>query len=252
MNASTTAAMTRSILGGAVMVVLILVVATFFHDRYHVTKKIFYTLLSTVIIAVSVLMFALALNTFGSSTTGLLERRTAELSVSVCGQQLEFQNNSVLSQRVGGTRLYIHNNQIVAQSVITNELTDASLGALAQSLGGSITASSLLLPRSAVQSTPALATYFKESPSGAPYLELTSTSECSSGPATLNTFIYRYMPLKNTFVQYHVLRPESYVFTANERGQKGDCVVIEFAKAAAITSTTCAGYPASFELGGDL
>ena len=253
-NESTSTVMTRAVFGGALMIVAIVVGASQLHHRFHVTKKLFFTMLCTVIVAVTAVLVALTASILSASPSGVLERRTAQLSVSVCGQQLEFESNNVLSRRVGGPRLYEYQGEIVAQSVMVDERDDASLGGFVKSAGGSIAAGSLTLPTGAVKQTPALKEFTHVSPNSLSYLELSGQGECAASRAVLNVYAYRYLPAKKTFVQYRVLRPETYVFFSNSKGanEKGDCVVIEYAASAGITSKTCSGYPETYELGGDL
>ena len=250
-NQTASSAMIRALFGGVFMVAFVLCAAVYLHDRYHITKKLFFMTLAGIIVSVSIVMSALAVNTFASSTTGVLERRTADISLSVCGKEVGFKSSNPLSARFGGTRQYIADNRIVMQSVMADERVDASLGGLMSALGGSISAASLALPAQNITDNAQLSAFIKTSPSGQDYFELTSTAGCGDQPAILNTYVYKYSLSGGAYTQYRLTRPETYIFSVQD-SEHGDCVVLEYGPPAAITAASCAGRPADYKLGGDL
>ncbi len=251
LNSTAAATMTRAIIGGVVMLGIILLGASLFHERYHVTKKMFYGALAASVVAVTSLLATFSLNLLNTSTTGILERRTARYYVSVCDEQLRFVSSNSLTKRVGGPRQYIYNDRMVMQSVFADERDDASLGGMIRSLGGSISTDVILIPINMIEATPQLETFEKESPLGRQYVEFSPRTGCGASEGALTVFVYKYDENKNQYTQYHVKDPASYVFSTNA-DEKQDCIVLLYGKSTTLTDQTCSGYPQQYQLGGEI
>jgi hypothetical protein len=240
----------RVLAGGLLALFLILALASGLHRKYHFTKKAFYTVVASIVLATTVALLMINLKLITSSEDGAINRMQGKMIIFACGQEVSVvPTSTVFSQSSGDSRHRIFpNGDIEFLGYRTSPETDGSLGSFFRAMGGSITSSVVALPyndataKSIVNQT-ALSRFVKTNPAGEKYLELRSGESCDETPSMVNIFLYEYSPSSHSYRLGRLVQtPESYIISDKQFGEP-DCIVISYGQPNTTTDLTCHGYP---------
>lgn len=240
----------RVLLGGIGTVVVIMLIASSIHHRFHFTKKAFFTVVSGIILSVSASLLLINLKLLSVSDESSITSREGYLSIAACDQQIRiYPKSSLLAQSSGDAKHSVFpDGKMVFLGYRTDAILDGSLGGFFEAMGGSITTNSLALPLSAktresINSSSYLQKFIRTNPIGEEYLELRSGETCDTTPSMLSVFIYDYNPVTHEHIQKRIIGPpQEYLLSDNDFG-KPDCVVVVFGEPSERTQFTCNGYP---------
>jgi hypothetical protein len=226
---------------------LVVVIASFLHDRFHVTKKLFYSGLVSVIIATTLALLATHVVQIGSSK-GSISRYEARLFLVACGQQIPFVPDSMFSRTAGSARFSIDaSGRVVYQGYETDEEYDTSLTSFFNEVGGSISPNVLTLPysmntRGGIADSTRIEQFLRQNPGGGNYLEFRSGDACDTAPSMVSVYIYRYDPISKLYNQQRISQLSEYRLSGSNPDHQ-DCVVVMFDQPSIRTTFTCGGFP---------
>ena len=240
----------RVLLGGILAIFAILVIASGIHNRYHFTKKAFYTVISAIILSATAALTLINIELIAGSEDGSITRLDGKLAVFACGQEIPIlPSSSLLNKSSGDSRHRIFpNGDLEFLGYRTSPETDGTLGSFFRSIGGSLSSNVIALPfneatEKNIVNNVSLAKFVKTNPVGEKYLELRSGESCDTTPSMVNVFIYEYRPTVHNYSQQRVIiTPEQFLLNSNPFSEP-DCVVIVYGEPTSKTDLTCKGYP---------
>lgn len=238
----------RILIGSILAIGLILVLATPIHNRYHYTKKTFFTLISSIVVASTIAFVLIHTYAMSGSSANAIEKKQARITMSVCGQQIPIISEAILSSSIGTARQKIfEDGHMEYLGYVTDPARDTSLGSFFQAFGGSINSSVMILPyspalESKLTDSATLAQFIRTNPIGERYLELQSGSSCTIYPSMISVFVYQYSSESNEYARIRLTQPESYIMS-DQPSETSDCIVVIFGDPAQETNLRCGDYP---------
>jgi hypothetical protein len=241
--------MVRIMLGGIAGIVAVLLFAAPLHKRYHYTKKTFFSMICVIVISVTAAMIFTQSALISKSENGAINRRTGQMALFACDQQISIRPNSLLSSTAGnGSYSVTSDGYISFLGYETEPTVDATLGSFFQAIGGSISSNVATIPlnrgsRALLTNSSSLDQFSKTNILGETYLELRSGESCSVTPSMLSIYVYSYNPQSRKYeIRKIIQHPELYVL--NDRTyDKRDCIVLVFGDPRENLKSTCNGYP---------
>ena len=240
----------RVYLGGIVCILCILLVASVLHHRFKFTKRAFFGVISGIVLSVTATLLLINLQLISQSADNGLSKKTAKMSIFVCGQELSIRpESSLFASSSGDSRHKIYpNGSLEYLGYNTEPSTDGSLGSFFKAIGGSISSNVLAIPYNQQTAETSvnqaiLTKFVKTNPIGENYLELRSGEPCETTPSKVNVFVYEFNPNSKLFSKQRILEyPEQYILSDRPNDEQ-DCLVVTFGDPLTDTELTCKGYP---------
>jgi len=241
---------------GSLLLVILVVTAAILKDKFPALNK---GLFGGIVIAVVIPTLVLIGSTIylnSVSYTGGPVHWHADFEVWACGNEIELQDPSGFSNKVGTPTLHEHDDKRIHLEGVPVTSKDASLGKFVGVIGGQITKTSLSIPLNATGSIfeedtlgngkaddyknliPAMA--ISESASGR-FLSVSNGDNCGSDKAELQVFLYR-MQNDKEYKQIKVKDPAELVIKDESLVPPGDCIIIEFDERKEFTDKLCLQY----------
>jgi hypothetical protein len=236
----------RILVGSVIVLFGVLFVASIIHHRYHYTKKAFFGVLGSIIVAATAGLLVVNIQLLASSENGGIERRSSYITFNVCDQQLHVLPNQILSSAAGNGRQRIYTDgRMEYVGNVTNPSGELALGPMIRAVGGTINSNVLTFPypkelENEVSNSTTLAQFIRTNPVGERYLELQSGASCETVPSMVSVFVYRFDDEENMFVLKKLVQPETYIPSSNKNK---DCIVVVFGKPTQTTLLRCGDYP---------
>jgi hypothetical protein len=241
----------RIMLGGIVAILAVLLFAAPLHKRFHYTKKTFFGMICTIVISVTAAMIFTHAALISQSSNGSLNRRTGQLAVFACGQEIAIRPHSAFSSTAGtGSYSVAPSGDMEYLGYATDTKTDATLGSFFKAIGGSISSNIATIPfgpsaKALLTNVTTLDQFSKTNNDQESYLELRSGEACTSSPSMLSIYVFTYDAETKSYVQQKIIQhPELYVLNDRKYDQR-DCVVIVFGDPKEGRNLTCHGRPAT-------
>jgi len=239
----------RIMLGGIICVTAVLLLAAPLHKRYHFTKKTFFGTIATIIISVTFALLATHFALISQSQNGTISKRTAQLSIVACGQEIRIAPSTFFSSGAGSGSYSLRSNGMVQYlGYEQNPSEDGTLGSFFRSAGGSISSNVVTMPSSMndnqkLTNGAVLNQFYRTNPQGETYIEMRSGESCSVTPSMITIFVYRYDPTTKKYETLRIIQnPERYSIS-NASLSEHDCIIVMFDDPKKNTLATCSGYP---------
>ena len=240
------------ILVGSVLVLFgVLFIASLVHHRYHYTKKAFFGVLGSIVVAATAGLLVVNIQLLASSENGGIERRSSYIAFNFCDQQLHILPNQILSTAAGNGRQIIYTDgRMEYFGNVTNPSGEQALGPMIRAVGGSLSSNILTFPypkevEDTLSNTTTLAQFIRTNPLGERYLELQSGASCDTIPSMVSVYVYRFDEEEDKFVLKRLVQPETYIPSSQKNK---DCIVVYFGKPSQSTLLRCGDYPAITEI----
>ena len=232
------------------MVITLIVVTILLRSRRPQFKKPLFAMIVTVVVITTFTLSSLAIVLNVNSPTGGPVRWASDFQIWACDNQLNLRDpHGPLGNYVGTPTLFEQNDSRIHFNGTPETLPDdASLGAFMRAVGGDISDNTLVVPLNSdngftgVPSSPEqIESYLATNQSGM-YASFTSGNTCGTTKAEVQTFVYHFDTITNTYHQTKITHPESYELSHTDRIPPGDCVIMEFAPPEDQTNHLCASY----------
>lgn len=258
------AALSKNIVGGAALLLVVLVIASvILRDRVPKLKPVLFSALAATLI-LPTLFFAIStiyLNL--KSESGGPVHWHAEIEFWACGTELELRDpTGFLSNKIGTSTYHEHNDKhIHLEGVVVKKSEDASLGKFMRVTGGSLSTLGINVPLNADSalwtaqgdkldgdpqgdlSSAQIENEFVFQTSEGPVAELKNGKQCYGQDAELQTFVYRYNKEDDTYSQYKITDPAAYVIQdESSLGPPADCIIFDFDTPKSRTDRLCEQY----------
>lgn len=264
---STTAV--RTVLISASALLVLVIIAAVFKDRYKFLKLPLFLAMCMSIIGSTLLLFGTTIYLNVKSDSGGPVHYHADLEFWACGNELELVNpQSRWSNKVGTATLHEHNDKrIHLEGVVVDESYDESLGKFMSVVGGSLDAAELLLPLDpslysalpdgdgSSNPNPSLITQYitdyepisETSPRYKPGTKMFRSDmqmfkNCGNKPAQVQVFVYSYDSKSKTYSQRKLYDPSAYTYARESNVPAGDCIIVEFDEYKDRTDKLCKQY----------
>lgn len=269
LEAQVTGTAVRTVLISATALLVLVVIAAVFKDRYKFLKLPLFLAMCMSIVGSTVLLFGTTIYLNTKSDSGGPVHYHADIEFWACGNELEIVNPQTRwSNKVGTATLHEHNDKrIHLEGVVVDEEYDVSLGKFMTVIGGSLDAAELRLPLA-----PEL---YSKLPDGdgpsdphpeliqqyiSDYEPLTSESPkyktgtkmfrsdtqmfktCGNKPAQVQVFVYHYDAKNKTYSQEKLYDPSAYTYADEPNVPPGDCIIVEFDEYKERTDKLCEQY----------
>jgi len=154
----------------------------------------------------------------------------ADFEIWVCGKQLELQEPTGLSNRLGTELLHEHGDLRIHAEGVLMRRENAALGRFFHVIGGLLSKNTLGVPT-------------KEG-----LVVVNDRQQCPDGiPGTVQVF--RWQPRNGGIVQQKLVDFSQYLMSPESNVPPGDCIIIEFGPEKKFTDRLCASYRAAIARG---
>jgi len=235
----------------AIVVLFVLIaIAIATHEARPRLKGPLFTLIVTIVLLSTLVLGSASIALNINSSTGGPVRWTADFQVWACGNQLNLRDpRGILTDRIGSPVLFEKNDgRIHYNGTPTNLPTDATLGTFMQVVGGDISADSLIFPINSdngflgtPQAPEQVEPYIHSNNEGS-YVRFLSGQTCGLEKATVQTFVYQFDEVTNTYKQTKIADPANYEISHQKTTPPGDCIIMEFAPPKDHTDHLCQSY----------
>lgn len=245
----------------AILVVLLVVIASQIRDRFPKLKAPVYGLIAAIVGSTTFFLLGSTIYLNVVSDSGGPVHRHADIEYWACGAEVELRDPyKFLSNKIGTATLHEHNDKrIHLEGVVVDEDVDATLGNFMRIIGGDLTKGSISIPVHQERlleddvdgdqvNTEYLA-YLESKVRGTEnsrLLDLRNGDTCGEGlaavPGELQVFVYTFNEEDDTYAQSKLEDPESYIYSSYSNVPPGDCIIFEFDRPKDFTDKLCMQY----------
>jgi hypothetical protein len=154
----------------------------------------------------------------------------ADFEIWVCGRQLELQEPTGLSNRLGTELLHEHGDLRIHAEGVLLQRENAALGRFFHVIGGLLSRNTLGVPT-------------KEG-----LVVVNNGQQCADGRPGIAQ-VFRWQPRNGRIVQQKLADFSQYVMSPENNVPPGDCIIIEFGPERPFTDHLCASYRAAIARG---
>lgn len=253
----------RTVVVATLILIVVTVLAATLKHRSQTAKILLFSVMAGTMVLSTVVLFGstIYLNTVSESKGPV--HWHADIEFWACGTELELRDpTGFLSNKIGTATYHEHDDKrIHLEGVVVHKSEDASLEKFMRVTGGYITSDTIGIPLNkdkaqwlAQEENDKLdgdiqpstdpeqfAAYATDTEAGA-ILELDSGATCGDVAAELQTFVYTFDEVTDTYSQRKLDNPSEYILRDESTVPPGDCVIVEFDLPKERTDKLCLQY----------
>jgi hypothetical protein len=250
----------RVTIGSAVALLVLVVVAALFKDRFSRLKLPLFLGIALIMAGSTLFLAGSTIYVNNVSDSGGPVHWHADLEIWACGNELELRGPSeFFSNKIGTSTLHEHDDKrIHLEGVVIDDSRDASLGKFFHVVDGAITSDAVVVPLNPVGQSmfedsvdgdgasdlyqSQIDPFVIQEADGSRYFRALSGETCGGETAQLQVFVYKYDEVNDTYVQTKLSSPTNYSIGPYSTVPPGDCIIVEFGAPKDQTNRLCEQY----------